>query len=290
MSWAGSLPAQTETGVIFIMTPETYMRRYHGGCGCDEAEPAALSAEELYPSCPLNTIEIGACGCDRDHTDPDPLPTCCCKASMVEALHLLCNTELANLVDFDAFFFLTDSLTVGGGLKVPCSEPDNICDLDASFRRFSPCNCDLIDVDGTAYFAIPGAACTALEDVEQLSLCSIKAIAFGLTEPDCPEECPDAVYRRAVRIIRRAIRSECGETSACATCTPHCDCEDCCCDTGILTELASRNLSRLATLTVGSLVLQNVTVLGAVGSVLVLANEEQERIYFVCVSNVEALG
>lgn len=287
------------------MTPETYMRRYHGGCACDRdckcdaAEPTALSAEELYPSCPLNTDETDRCGCDchcscDHHSDPDPLPTCCCKSSMVEALRLLCNTELSNLVDFDAFFFLTDDLTVGGALKVPCSEPDNICDLDASFRRFSPCNCDLIDVDGTAYFAIPGAACTALEDVDQLSLCSVKAIAFGLNDPDCPEECPDAVYRRALRIIRRALHSECEETPVCATCgsgtTPHCDCEDCRCDTGILAELASRNLSHLATLTVGTLVLQNVTVVDAIGSVLVLADEDQERIYFVCASNVEALG
>lgn len=209
---------------------------------------------------------------------------------MVEALQLLCNTELANLVDFDAFFFLTDALAVGGPLTVPSTGPDNIGALTASFRRFSPCNCDLIDVDGTAYFTTPGTSTVALDTVDQLTLCSLKAIAFGLTDPDCPEECPDAVYRRAVRIIRRAIRAECGETSGCAPCGAHCDCDDCCCDTGVLTELSSRNLSRLATLTAGNLVLQNVTVLGAVGSVLVLASEEQERIYFVCVSNVEALG
>lgn len=274
------------------MTPETYMRRYHGGCDCEEAEPTALSAEELYPSCPLNTTEVNRCGCAQ--TDPEPLPTCCCKASMVEALRLLCGTELSNLVDFESFFFLTDALAVGGPLTVPSSAPDNIGGLNASFRRFSPCNCDLIDVDGTAYFAIPGTATVALDPVDQLTLCSVKAIAFGLTDPDCPEECPDAVYRRVVRSIRRAIRAEGGETSGCATCdsgaTPHCDCEDCCCDTGVLTELASRNLSHLATLTAGSLVLQDVTVLGAVGSVLVLANEDQRRIYFVCVSNVEALG
>ena len=46
----------------------------------------------------------------------------------------------------------------------------------------------------------------------------------------------------------------------------------------------------MATLTVGPMVLQNVTVLGAVGSVLILAEETQERIYFVCTSQIEALG
>ena len=171
------------------MTPETYMRRYHG-C-CDEEVLAPLSAEDLYPSCPLVTAENESCSCDR--ADPDPLPTCCCKPSMVEALRLLCSTELANLVDFDAFFFLTDSLAVGGPLTIPASAPDNIGALTASFRRFSPCNCDLIDVNGTAYFTTPGTSTAALAAVDQLSLCSVKAVAFGLADPDCPERCPDAV-------------------------------------------------------------------------------------------------
>lgn len=276
------------------MTTEAYMRRYHGGCDCEETDPAAPYTQEIYPSCPLNTTGTDVCDPGCRQTDPEPLPTCCCKASMAEALRLLCGTELADLVDFESFFFLTDALAIGGPLTVPSSGPDNIGGLNASFRRFSPCNCDLIDVDGTAYFAIPGTAATALDPVDQLTLCSVKAIAFGLTDPDCPEECPDAVYRRVLRSIRRAIRAEGGETSGCATCdrgsTSQCDCEDCCCDTGVLTELASRNLSHLATLTAGNLVLQNVTVLGAVGSVLVLADEDQQRIYFVCASTVEALG
>lgn len=269
------------------MTPETYMRRYHGGCGCEEE---AVAAEELFPSCPLSASGLGCADLEPDRTDPDPLPTCCCKASMVEALRLLCGTELASLVDFDAFFFLTDALTVGSALTVPTDEPDNISLPEASFRRFSPCNCDLIDVDGTAYFATPCAACTALENVEQLSLCSVKAVAFDLNDPECPETCENAVYRRAARLLRRAIRSEDGTTGSCAPCGAHCDCDDCCCDEGLLTELATRNLSRQVTLTVGPLVLQNVTVLGSVGSVLVLASEEEQRIYFVCVSQVEALG
>ena len=124
------------------MTPETYMRRYHGCCDSDSA---ALTAEEPFPSCPL----LDSC-CSQPVDEPDPAPTCCCKASMVEALRLLCDPALTSLVDFDSFFFLTDSLALGGPLSVPGTGPDNLGGLDASFRRFSPCNCDLIDVDGTA--------------------------------------------------------------------------------------------------------------------------------------------
>lgn len=267
------------------MTPETYMRRYHG----DDDDTAVLTAEEVFPSCSLAGAETAGCGCGQ--SEPETMPTCCCKASMVRALRLLCDSELASLVDFNAFFFLTDSLTVGGTLGTPTTdEPDNIEELSASFRRFSPCNCDLVDVDGTAYFATPGEAFVALEDVEQLSLCSLKALAFDLITIEDPDEPEGASYRRALRNLRRAIRAENGTTASCGACGAHCDCDNCCCDTGILAELATRNLSRQATLTAGPLVLQNVTVLGAVGSVLVLANEDEERIYFVCVSQVEALG
>ena len=271
------------------MTPETYMRRYHTDCGCDDPSTLpTVSAEELYSSCPLNAAETSNCGCDLP--DPEPLPICCCKASMVETLRLLCNTELANLVNFDAFFFLTDTLAVGGPLITPTTEADNIAALDASFQRFSPCNCDLIDVGGTAYYAAPGSSTTILESVEQLSLCAVKAIAFTLITAEEEGDTDIAIYRRAVRYLRRAIRAEGGDTSGCAPCSAHCDCDDCCCDAGLLTALATRNLSRQATLTAGPLVLQNVTVLGAIGSTLVLADETNRRIYFVCVSQVEALG
>lgn len=271
------------------MTPETYMRRYHTDCGCAAQDAPTLPAEVLFPNCPQAEQDTDCC---CGHTPAPTPPVCCCKASMVEALNLLCNQDIASLVDFDSFFFLTDALTVGGPLTVPATgAPDNISALNASFQRFSPCNCDLIDVSGTAYFATPGAAGTALETVDQISLCALKAVAFGLTDLNCPvEDCQDQPYRRILRALRRAIRAEGGSTGACGVCASHCDCDTCCCDTGVLTELASRNLSRQASLTAGSLVLQNVTVLGSIGSVLVLADESQERIYFVCVSNVEVLG
>lgn len=254
------------------MTPETYMRRYHG----------ADSAEEVFSAC--------GCAAGNDDSVVTPEVSCCCKPSMVEALRLLCGNTLGSLVDFNAFFFLTDSLAVGSTLSVPGEDTDNITTPTASLRRFSPCNCDLLDVAGPAYFAVPGTDNMALENLEQLSLCAIKAIAFQVTEADCPRDCDDSNYRRAVRAIRRAIQAEGGNTSACAACQAHCDCDDCCCAAGVLTELSSRNLSRLATLTAGPLVLQNVTVLGSVGSVLVLSDEDLSRFYLVCANSVEALA
>lgn len=262
------------------MTPETYMRRYHGLDRTFEGDACPLTAEELYP---VSAAEGRACGCASADDDGDK---CCCKASMAEALQLLCGETMGSLVDFDAFFFLTDALALGSPLFIPGDDIDNIRMPTASLRRFSPCNCNLLDVDGTAYFTIPGFDGVALETVNQLSLCAIKAIAFQIAS-SCDGECEDSAYRRAVRTIRRAIQSEGGSTGNCGA---YCDCDDCCCASGVLTELATRNLSRTATLTVGPLVLQNVTVLGSVGSVLVLASEELERFYFVCTNAVETLG
>lgn len=265
------------------MTPEAYMRRYHGPLGYEEAE----TAEERFPCCPLLAAENprsgGCAGTEAGQTDPDEDDTCCCKGSMADALGLLSGNTLSSLVDFDAFFFLTDALAIGSPLFAPGSDTDNISDPDATLHRFSPCNCDLLDVSGPAYFAVPTVTVTALEDVDQLSLCAIKAVAFQIRPSDC-DDCADSNYRRAVRAIRRVIQTEGGTTE------PNNDCDDCCCASGIRNELAQRNLSRLATLTVGPLVLQNVTVLGSLGSVLILANEDLSRVYLICANAVEALG
>ncbi len=265
------------------MTPETYMRRYHGPDQVFEGESCPLTAEEVFP---VSTAEERTCGCTLPDNDTDD---CCCKGSMAEALQLLCGETIGALVDFDAFFFLTDALALGSPLSVPGTDTDNIGTPAASLRRFAPCNCDLLDVAGTAYFAIPNQGNVALEAVDQLSLCAVKAVAFQLA-PAAEGEDTETVYRRAVRAIRRAIQAEGGSTGACGVCQAHCDCDDCCCASGILTELSTRNLSRTATLTVGPLVLQNVTVLGSIGSVLVLVSEELNRVYLVCANAVEALG
>lgn len=268
-----------------MMTPETYMRRFHGAEAVTDDVP--LTAEEVYPSCPLNT-EGTRCGCSVP--DTAATETCCCKGSMVDALRLLCGDALSNLVNFDAFFFLTDAISLGSALTVPATDTDNIGTPAASLRRFSPCNCDLLDVSGTAYFAAPGQTNTALTSTDLLSICALKAVAFDLLPADGQTEDLPTPYRRAVWAIRRAIQAEGGTTGGCGACQAHCDCDDCCCASGILAELSTRNLSRTATLAVGSMVLQNVTVLGSIGSVLVLGSEALNRFYLVCANAVELLG
>jgi len=286
------------------MTTESYMNRFHGRCR-EEADP--ISAEDLYPCCRLEEAETCPCAresdpcpcgraadprpCPREEDDPIQEDGCCCKASMAAALRLLCGDELSQLVNFNSFFFLTDALTVGGTLNTTTGAPDNIAAAVGALQRFSPCNCDLIEVEGSAYHAVPSAPDLALLTVDTVSVCALKAAAFQLVEDqeEVTCECP-SVERRALRLLRRAIRSAGGDTNACGVCQAHCDCDDCCCAAGILTELSGRNLSRQATLTVGPLVLQGVTVLGSLGTVLVLWNEAERRVYFVCANHIEVLG
>lgn len=249
------------------------------------ADARSLLAEELYP---LDSADnTPSCSV------PSPQPTsdrCCCKGSMVEALRLLCGENVGSVVDFDTFFFLTDALAVGSSLSFPGDDIDNISSPTATLQRFSPGNCTLLDVSGTAYPATIGSDDEVLDNVDQLSLCALKAVAFQIAEANCTRECGDSNYDRAIRAIRRAIRAEGGNTGACGTCGAHCDCDDCCCVDGILNELSARNLSRQVTITAGPLVLQNVTVLGSTGSVLVLASEALSRVYLVCANAIEAIG
>ena len=259
------------------MTPETYMKHYHG------ADADTLEGYAPRPCGAAANQDCGCnqnCGCGQD---------CGCNQNcpMARALGLLTNSELTSLVDFDAFFFLTDSLAVGSALGVPSDDDtDNIGDPAASLERFAPNSSALVDVDGTAYFAIPGSSDVALDPVEQLNVCALEAVAFDLEELDCTPECPDSVYRWAVRALRNAIEECGGETGG------NCPCGNggCRCNADMVEELSSLNLSRTVTLTVDGLVLSDVTVIGSMDTILILASEEIERIYFVDTRHVEAIG
>ena len=82
------------------------------------------------------------------------------------------------------------------------------------------------------------------------------------------------------------IGSPCGQ----AACSCACDGRDCCCAAGLLSTLAQNNLSRRVSLAAGLLVLQDVALLGTVGNVLVLSNDCDNRLYFVCVNSVQFIG
>ena len=269
----------------------------------------AISAEEYTAS--LQTQGQTPCGCRGGCTccremicccrpaDPctDPIEVeegCCCKQSFRAALGLLCDQELSELLDFGATVFITNDYSAGAGVTQTVADTapaDNVTEpLAGTFLRFSPGNCDLLDIDAEL-FAAPETS-TGLT-ATQVNLCELVAFAIQLAETEAEgdltaEQVAARNFRRVRAILSRRLapcNNGCGST-ACAC--PVCD--DCCCAAGLLATLAESNLSRRVSLAAGPLLLNGVTLLGTAGNVLVLANDEDLRIYFVCVTHIQFLA
>lgn len=268
--------------------------------------------------------------CCRPAPGPKPKPPhveegCCCKQSFRAALGLLCDEQISSLLDFDAAAFVTGTYTAGAAIKnwkphgraaaaqtddeddgcaagtrgkptpppkpCPCGTSDNLGPLSGSFRRFAPCTCDLLDIDAELYTpASKSCAFTA----SQVSLCELDAVVIQGAAA-CPEGdlTADEVEARNFRCLRTLLAQRlnpCGDPCDLDCCSCACDGRDCCCAAGLLATLAQNNLRRRVSLAAGLLLLQNVMLLGSVGNVLVLANETDKRLYFVCVNSVQFIG
>lgn len=253
---------------------------------------------------------------------------CCCKESFRAALGLLCDQQISSLLDFDAAAFVTDTYVAGAALDCgkkhcghgsragaaaedeaedegrhrpscpppcpPCNPSgasDNLGPLSGSFRRFALCNRDLLDIEAELHTA-------GRKDCDftanQVSLCKLDAVviqgAKACAEGDMTA---DEVTARNFRCLRQRLSQRlnpCGTACGQDQCSCACDERDCCCAAGLLDTLARNNLSRRVSLAAGLLLLRNVALLGTVGSVLVLANDCDNRLYFVCVNSVQFIG
>ncbi|MCI8917081.1 MAG: hypothetical protein HFF26_10545 [Oscillospiraceae bacterium] len=297
------------------------------GCGCVPPAPPADcgcgATPPMEPGCPDNGCGQGPEYCQQMicccRPTPPPMPQppqveegCCCKQSFRAALGLLCDERISSLLDFDTSAFLTGTYTAGAALTaltppaegggdqgdggtravLPTVTPaDNLGVPAGSFRRFAPCSCDLLDISADLY----NAAGTAVGlTAAQVNLCQLDAVviqaAAATAEGDLTAEEVSARNFRCIRSLLAQrlspVGSPCGQTA----CSCACDGRDCCCAAGLLSTLAQNNLSRRVSLTTGLLVLRNVQLLGTVGNVLVLANETNNRLYFVCVNSVQFIG
>lgn len=215
----------------------------------------------------------------------------CCKASFRDALKLLCSNQLSDLVDFNKFAFLTSSTLVGTQQEIMVQQPgaqDNLSSLSGSFRRFSPGTCDLIDIGGTA-----SNASSLLVPVSQASLCALTALVFESKEATSAEGgyTQDEITQYRFQRAKELIQCQLEQIDPCGLCTCDCRCtDDCCCADSVLDSLSGSSLNKQATLVAGQLALRDVSVLGTMGNVLILANEPARRFYFVCANKVEFLS
>ncbi len=277
------------------------------GCGCGYGG----AMPPVSPDCPADDCPADECGqdaycrqmiccCRPAPAAPRPPQVeegCCCKRSFRAALSLLCDPQISSLLDFDTAAFLTSTYSAGAVLEAPAPDPvttptDNLpAALAGSFRRFSPNNCDLIDVDAPVY----NAAGTEVFTATQLSLCHLDAVAIqGAAAAAEGDLTAIEVTARNFRCMRSRLAQRlnpCGSPcSPDCRCSCACDSGDCCCAAGLLATLAQNNISRRVSLVAGLLVLTGVTLLGTVGNVLVLSNDTDNRLYFVCVNSVQFIG
>lgn len=291
-------------------------------CGCAAAPPAGDACPDESCGREPDCCQPVICCCLAPAPAPQPPQVdegCCCKQSFRAALGLLCDQQLSGLLDFDAAAFLTSTYTAGAALtsgkqepgphaedggKTPCrpdppapvnpNRPsDNLGKLTGSFRRFAPCTCDLLDIDAGLY-AAGEKHCDFT--ASQVSLCQLDAVviqgAAAADEGDlfAGEAAAQNFRCLCARLAQRLnpAGAPCGQEPCSCRCA--CDGRDCCCAAGLLSTLAQNNLSRRVSLTAGLLVLRNVTLLGTVGNVLVLSNDADGRLYFVCVNGVQFIG
>lgn len=201
---------------------------------------------------------------------------CCaggCKEDFRRALCLLCERPLRELVDFDDFAFISDFFLVGTtlqNLETTQGPSDNLNNLNGNFT----CGGDgreTITISGPLAYPIPGTP-TAHNVISQAALCKLDAIAF---EPEGQGAEKTAKFKAISQFFTNLLQ-------------PQQD-RDCCCDS-LLDALTERAATRSVTVTAGPLLVQNATILGQIGDILVLANPTDNRFYFICAGKITFIG
>ena len=281
-------------------------------CGCSDCRGDSCGQG-------LESCQQMICCC-RPAPAPAPQPPqveegCCCKQGFRAALGLLCDEQISSLLDFNASAFITNTYSAGAALhcgkhsghgpraeteaeaegrhRPPCSggASDNLGTLSGSFKRFAPCNRDLLDIEAELHT-------TGKKDCDftatQVSVCQLDAVVIqGAKACAEGEWSAEEVTARNFRCLRQRLSQRlnpCGAFCDQDQCFCACDERDCCCAAGLLDTLARNNLSRRVSLAAGLLMLRDVTLLGTVGNVLVLSNDTDNRLYFVCVNSVQFIG
>ncbi len=202
---------------------------------------------------------------------PPQKPCCPCGEDLRKALDLLCCPQLRALVDFETFAFVTDHYILGTALiatDAGTTAADNLSEPAATYVCGGD-SCETLTVSGTLYPPeIGAAALTAI--VTQVALCQLTAIAFSAAAVDGSAA---ANFQTISQTLGQLLRPQ----------KPM----DCCSVADTLTTAAA---VRASTVTAGPLVVENSTILGQLGNVLVMANSTTSRFYFICANAIDFMG
>lgn len=257
--------------------------------------------------------------------------SCCCKLSMLKVLELLNCDEFANYVNFNQAGFISDHFVIGTTLKLvelgplsPTSN-DNLTDLNGTLGKVTNCTCDILDISGSAIYALPLLTVeNVVEIIEELLavlaeipgaepiviilnaildvindeiLVPILAVLRSLLTP-----LPDMIefgslcninaialdttnYVKLTSKLKKRLNKDCCD--CCKEEEKHEKCEPCCCNDGIQDEILENTT---VSLTAGPLILNNAEVLGKLGNVLLFGVAPTAttpgRIYLVCTDSI----
>ena len=204
---------------------------------------------------------------------PQPAPTCCpCGEDFRRALELICSRRLQTLVDFSTFAFVTDYYVLGSALETPVdgTAPGDNLATPAGTYVCGGDSCEALTVSGLLY--PPEIGATALEStVTQVALCRLNAIAFAAAETDGTTAA--ANFQTISQALTQLLRPK----------RP----QDC---SNLADALTSAAAVRASTVTTGPLVVENSTILGQLGDILVMANSTDNRFYFLCANKIDFMG
>ena len=229
----------------------------NGGCERPCVSPQSCGPQQPCQSCP----------------EPQPMQNCCCPCSddFRRALDVICCPQLQGLIDTASFSFITPNYILGTSLSpapAGTAPADNLTDPAATYVC-GGAGCESLTVSGTLYPTTVESAALATV-VTQVVLCRLIAISFDASDTG---EGADTNFQAISRFLGNLLRPQ----------RP----QEC---TGIADALTSAAAVRASTLTAGPLVVQNSTILGKVGSVLVVANSTDARFYLICADKIDFMG
>ena len=195
----------------------------------------------------------GCAPCQQNCQPTPQRPSCPCGEDLRKALELICCPQLRPLIDFTSFAFVTDDYVLGTALVATAAgtEPvDNLAEPSATYVCGSD-SCETLTVSGVLYPAVVGGVALGAT-VTQAALCQLTAITFD-TLPVDGDLAPN--FQTVSQTISQLLRPQ-----------RH---VECCSVADALTTAAA---VRASTVVAGPLVVENSTILGQIGSVLVMAN------------------
>lgn len=224
---------------------------------------------------------------------------CCCAEGFRKALSLLNDRKIVEFIEFDTLGLITKKYAIGGNLILAVEDDGD--NFSPDFPITLQCvDCNLIRTSAITTLSpvSPGSTFFTVPALNYWSLCDVDAVLLQVDEDLIVSNAstdPNAKIRNwndfkaYFRSLLDKHNPKCDYDRNCK------DCEDCCCSEDIFNQLdlcIFGNQGSIVNLTAGGWVGGGLEVLGRVGCILLLTNnniddeDEDPYIFFVCLNSI----